>query len=111
VQTLPVTRLLDNSGSWSPVWNLNELEWDAATNTILANVWQTNDIVRIRLEDGKVTHQYDMTQLSRPASADVLNGIASVWDSTTAGGNDEVQNQFWITGKLWTDMYRIRFLD
>jgi len=107
VRTLPVTRRLSLESSWTSVWRLNELEWDPHSNTILANVWQQNHIVRIRLDDGKVTHQYDLSSLSRPSGADVLNGIAAVWDSRTTSSVD----QFWVTGKLWSQMYRIQLVD
>lgn len=86
VRTLPVQRRFSTTEAWSGVVRLNELEWDPYSYngmTILANVWLTDSIVRIRLEDGIVTHEYQLGTLERPSSADVLNGIAAVWDSTT----------------------------
>jgi glutamine cyclotransferase len=130
VDTIGVTQRFSTSQGWTPVSNLNELEWDPypsllddggsllATNdddTILANIWKTDYIVRIRLSDGKITHQYDMSSLDRPASASVLNGIAAVKDSSTDptalySSVALAQNQYWITGKWWSQMYRIKLL-
>ena len=131
VQTLGVTRRFSTNENWSPVDRLNELEWDpypslldtgggsgiinADDDTILANVWQSDYIVRIRLSDGRITHQYDMTSIKPPNSGDVLNGIAAVLDSSTDPGSSsrsiaDAEDQFWITGKWWPLMFRIRLL-
>jgi glutamine cyclotransferase len=112
VRTQQVTQRFSTADSWTGVVRLNELEWDPYSKngtTILANVWQTDYIVRIRLEDGKVTHRYDMSSLDRQSGADVLNGIAAVWDSVPA--DPSANNQFWVTGKRWDSMYRVRFED
>jgi glutamine cyclotransferase len=82
------------------VSRLNELEWDPFSETVLANVWQQNYIVRIDPLTGFVTHRYDMQSLSRPANANVLNGIA----------HTNIPNEFWVTGKLWPNMYRVRLI-
>lgn len=82
------------------VSRLNELEWDPFSETVLANVWLQNDIVRIDPLTGFVTHRYDMQTLSRPANANVLNGIA----------HTNIPNEFWVTGKLWPNMYRVRLI-
>jgi glutaminyl-peptide cyclotransferase len=113
-----VYRTLDDNGIVQiPVRNLNELEYDpyAAANggggradggTLLANIWQYDMIVRINPETGHVTTLYDMATLyphsERPQSADVLNGIAAIPDHP---------NEYWITGKKWPYMFRIRLVD
>ena len=84
----------------TPVRRVNELEWDRFTNTILANVWQKDHIIRIDPMTGFVTHQYDLASLERPGDANVLNGIALT----------DTPNEIWVTGKLWPTMYRIRLL-
>jgi glutamine cyclotransferase len=83
------------------VYRINELEWDSVTQTILANIWQTNDIVRIDPQTGFVTHRYNLQSLYRPFSANVLNGIAVT----------DTANEIWVTGKYWPNMYRIRLMD
>lgn len=85
----------------SGVSNLNELEWDDATKTVLANVWQTDNIVRIDPLNGNIITWYDMSDLynNRAIGADVLNGIAF----------NPYQDELWLTGKKWPHMYQVRF--
>nr|WP_249125026.1 glutaminyl-peptide cyclotransferase [Saccharopolyspora erythraea] len=82
------------------VGDLNELE--CAGGHVWANVWHTDQILRIDPATGQVTAVVDASGLLTPqerASADVLNGIAAV------PGTDE----FLITGKYWPHLYRVRF--
>jgi glutaminyl-peptide cyclotransferase len=100
--------------------HLNELEWDPASQTVLANIWLKDAIVRIDPTSGFVLVIYDLKSLFpvRPRGTDVLNGIALVydasWTTTTAAqqlGDVPTQNntdQYWITGKYWPNMYRLR---
>lgn len=88
------------SDEGDPVDNLNELEW--IDGQIYANVWQTDEIVRIDPATGAVTGRIDLTGLLAPEDragleVDVLNGIA--WD-------EEGQRLF-VTGKLWPKLYEI----
>lgn len=81
-----------------PAERLNELE--CVEGTIYANVWQTDDILRIDPATGKVTAVVDASGLLSPAEgrvAEVLNGIA--WDP--------VRRTFLITGKLWPKMFEV----
>ena len=84
----------------SPLYRLNELEY--VGGEVLANVYETNRIVRINTTTGDVTEVFDLTQLfpDRPATAEVLNGIALAPDS----------GQFLLTGKFWPTMFQVRFL-
>ncbi|MFI9010413.1 glutaminyl-peptide cyclotransferase [Actinosynnema sp. NPDC053489] len=82
-----------------PVTRLNELE--CVAGQVWANVWQSDEVVRIDPADGRVTATVDLSGL-RPAdlpAAKVLNGIAAV------PGTDE----FLVTGKNWPTVFRIRF--
>jgi glutamine cyclotransferase len=82
-----------------PLEKINELE--CVGGSVWANVWQSDDVVRIDPVTGKVTGVAGLGSL-RPAensAADVLNGIAAV------PGTDE----FLVTGKNWTTTYRVRF--
>lgn len=84
-----------------PVRNLNELEC-LGTN-VYANVWETDDIVRIDRRSGAVTARIRAANLLSAAErrqADVLNGIAYDPDSET----------FLITGKFWPKLFRVRFV-
>jgi len=93
----------------TPLSNLNELEYDPATDTILANVWLTNNIARIDPATGFVTVLYNMSGLSSSnLFADVLNGIALTYD----GLKETVDTrEYWVTGKLWSNMHRVRLID
>lgn len=84
---------------------LNELEC-TADGKVWANVWQTDTILEIDPEAGKVTHVVDTAGLFPAAQregADVLNGIAVV------PGSSPNDRRFYLTGKLWDEMYEVRF--
>jgi glutaminyl-peptide cyclotransferase len=95
-------------GGKGAVRNINELEYEPVSDTVLANVWFNDLILRIDPDTGFVTTMYDLRGLYPPdqrSSQDkdaVLNGIALV-----PGEPDQV----WVTGKLWSHMFRIRLID
>lgn len=94
-----VLGVTDNNG---PVSNINELE--LIKGFLYANQWETNYILKIDPSSGKVVGKMDLTSLveeahNKFAGADVLNGIA--YDSTA--------NKVYVTGKLWPDIYEIKF--
>lgn len=94
----------DNDGK--PVERINELECVADQDgrvQVWANIWQTDEIVRIDPGSGRVTATVDLTGLlpeEERAGADVLNGIAHIPGT----------NEFLVTGKLWPTMFRVRFV-
>ena len=82
-----------------PVRNLNELE--CADGAVWANVWHSDEILRIDPATGAVTGTADASGLLTPAErrgADVLNGIAAL----PGDGS-----QFLLTGKFWPRMFRV----
>lgn len=81
-----------------PLIRINEMEWD--DGTLLANVYETDQIVRIDPASGTVLRTYDFEGLypDRPPEADVMNGIA----------HSPVAGEFLVTGKYWPTMYRVR---
>lgn len=87
-------KMRKQGSSSTSIQRINEIEWDSITNTVLANVWFRDIILRIDLETGFVQTIYDLANLfpviERPASADVLNGIALVPNSP---------GQIWVTGE------------
>jgi glutamine cyclotransferase len=86
------------------VSRLNELEWDPfQSDSVLANVWYQDSILRIDIATGFVTKMYNLQSLfpNRASGVDVLNGIAVT----------SVANEIWVTGKLWPSMFRIRLVD
>jgi glutaminyl-peptide cyclotransferase len=112
------------------IHSLNELEWDPASNTVLANVWKEDVILRIDPTTGFVRTIYDLKNLfprsQRSWGTDVLNGIALTYDASlhqqvipaeaasaaNAGVSSGAEtDQAWVTGKYWPHMYRIRLID
>jgi glutamine cyclotransferase len=81
----------------APVDQLNELEW--VRGEVWANVWHTNQIVRIDPATGRVKGRLDLSallpQVSDPEA--VLNGTAY----------DPQGNRLLVTGKLWPRLYEI----
>ena len=82
------------------VEEINELE--CVDGQVFANVWMSEDILRIDPTSGEVTAVIDAAGLNKSGPQtqnDVLNGIAHI------PGTEE----FWITGKRWVDLYRVTF--
>jgi glutaminyl-peptide cyclotransferase len=83
------------------VLELNELE--CVDSVVYANVWQTDEILRIDPANGRVTAVIDASGLLTPEErqkTDVLNGIA--WDPQ--------RKIFLITGKLWPKLFEVTFV-
>ena len=83
-----------------PLRRLNELE--CVGDDVYANVWQTDEIVRIDPATGAVTAEIDASGLLEPTErrdTDVLNGIAYLPES----------EHFLITGKLWPRVFEVVF--
>ena len=87
-----------------PVEDLNELE--CVGDHVYANVWQTDTILQIDKFSGVVTAVIDASDLltdaerSQMPSSATLNGIAY----------DPENEVFFITGKLWAQMFEVRFI-
>ncbi len=84
-----------------PVNSLNELEF--INGFIYANIYQTNDIIKIDPESGNVVGKMSFNNLLQPTDiipqrTDVLNGIA--YDSTS--------KTVLITGKRWPKLFEIK---
>ncbi len=81
-----------------PLHKLNELEY--VNGDVLANVYQSNWIVRIDPATGTVREVIDLAELypNRKPTAEVMNGIAVAPDS----------GQLLLTGKMWPVMFEVR---
>ena len=100
-QTLAETRRIRVLENGRPLKDLNELEW--VEGEILANVWQTDRIVKINPLTGRVTGSIDLTGIlpaPERAGTDVLNGIAY----------DAAGKRLFVTGKLWPKLFHIRLV-
>jgi glutaminyl-peptide cyclotransferase len=101
--TFKVTRELHVTENGRPVHALNELEW--INGEIFANVWQTDDIIRIDPQSGEVLDRINFAELHEKESSegepDVLNGIAYL----------KSQDRLFITGKWWAHVYEIELAE
>lgn len=100
--SLNVTRTLSVKENYYLKENLNELEY--AEGYIYANVWMTNEIVKINPKDGKVVGRANLTSFAKNAKSSFpdameMNGIAYNPD----------RKSFFITGKLWPKIYEVKF--
>ncbi|MSU50335.1 MAG: glutaminyl-peptide cyclotransferase [Opitutus sp.] len=100
--TFQVTRTIDVTMNGKPRNQLNELEW--IRGEIFANVWQTDEIVRIDAITGQVRGVIDcaglLTPQERSPGTDVLNGIA--YDAAT--------DRLFLTGKYWPNIFEVRLV-
>jgi len=95
-----IKRISVHDDKGQPLKNLNELEY--IHGEIYANIWQTDQIVRISPHTGKVLGWIDLSGLmDKRQRADpdaVLNGIAY----------DSKGDRLFVTGKLWPKLFEIR---
>lgn len=97
IKTLQVTL------NGQPIAQLNELEY--IDGLIYANVFMTDDILRIDPASGQVLTVIDASMLRLESTKvdinSVLNGIA--WDSAT--------KSLYLTGKNWPMLYKVKIID
>lgn len=97
-----VTKVLAvKEGNYDLIY-LNELEY--INGFIYANIYTTNNIVKIDPVSGKVVGKLDLSALSKECkmqnpNALEMNGIAY----------DSISKKIMITGKLWPTIYEIKF--
>lgn len=86
----------------TPVTQLNELE--CVAGFVYANVWKSDEIMRIDAKTGAVVAVIDGAPLRRLMGAmdseAVLNGIAFM----------ESTGNYLLTGKLWPTMFEVKFV-
>lgn len=94
-----ITKTINVYDGKNKVTKLNELEY--INGEIWANVWQTDDIVRIDPATGKVNSRIKLKGIlkreDRNGGEDSLNGIA--YDPKT--------ERLWVTGKHYSYIYQI----
>ncbi|MDO9316799.1 MAG: glutaminyl-peptide cyclotransferase [Gammaproteobacteria bacterium] len=109
-ETFQVARKVEVQLEGQPVNSLNELEY--INGEVWANVWQTNEIVRIDPQSGAVTGIVDLAglveQTRTGGDGAVLNGIAWVpnAESTATSGS----GRLFVTGKLWGNLFEIELV-
>ena len=96
--TFEIEGTLNVTLNGEPLDKINEMEiWGGM---LLANIYQTEEIVGIDLNSGVAILRIDASGL-RPQGAGVMNSIA--FDSST--------QSLWITGKEWPMMYNVTFIE
>ena len=99
-RTLGETGRITVTDGDQPVESLNELEM--VKGELFANVWQTDHIVIVSPQTGRVTGRVDLAGLfpaaKREPPVDVLNGIAY----------DAERDRLFVTGKMWPRLFEIR---
>lgn len=105
-ETFQVQRKVEVTLEGRPIRNLNELEF--INGEVWANVWMTNEIVRVDPDTGNINSVVNLTGLSQETIAGssdaVLNGIA--W----LEGNTPDSGRLFVTGKLWSDLFEIELV-
>jgi glutamine cyclotransferase len=96
--TFEVQRVIHIRYQDAPLYQLNELEY--VDGELLANVYQTNWVVRIDPATGVVHEAIDFSDLyqNRSPFADVMNGIALAPDG----------RQLLLTGKRWPVLFQVQ---
>ena len=91
---------VDVLSAGEPLERINELE--CVEDLVYANVWQTEQIVIIDPGTGRVVGRIDASslvdRLGSTDGVDVLNGIAY----------DPEDRSFYLTGKLWPEIFQVR---
>lgn len=97
-ETFHVERVIHVHYNGAPLHQLNELEY--VNGEVLANVYESNWILRIDPATGDVREMIDFADLypDRPTSAEVMNGIAVAPDG----------KQLLLTGKYWPVLFQVR---
>jgi glutamine cyclotransferase len=99
-ESFQVERVIDVYNDKGPIVALNELEF--IDGKIYANVYQTNVVVAIDPESGKILEEIDCSILEGRGrgSGDVLNGIA----------HNELDGKTYMTGKYWAKLFEVKFV-
>jgi glutamine cyclotransferase len=101
-ETFKIERTLGVVNNNGYVSNINELEY--VDGYLYANIWQTNNIIKINAQTGLVEAKADLTDILKGthpefnSETNVLNGIAYNAEKKT----------FYVTGKNWPNLFEIK---
>ena len=101
-ESFEIIRKIEIKNTEQKIENINELEYHAGF--IYSNIWQTDYIIKINAESGKVESYLNLEGILKTdyqGKIDVLNGIAY----------DPEDSSFLVTGKLWPKIYRIKIIE
>jgi glutamine cyclotransferase len=100
--TLKVNKVVNVTENGIPKEMLNELEY--INGFIYANIWMTNNIVKIDITTGEVLGKLDLTPIAEEANylysnSQEMNGIAYDLESGSV----------FVVGKMWPKYFEIKF--
>ncbi|MCE7949225.1 MAG: glutaminyl-peptide cyclotransferase [Chloroflexi bacterium CFX4] len=103
-ETFQEVRRLEVLRDGDYVRNLNELE--CVGDSIYANVWFSDDILRIDKQTGRITAVIDAANLLTPEEREAIGH----WGTLNGIAYDPESERFFITGKLWGWMFEVQFV-
>lgn len=105
-----VLRTLEVTLDGRSITNINELEY--INGEVWANIWNTNNIVRIDPATGHINSVLNLNGLvdktRTGGNGSVLNGIAWLPSEISA---KEGQGRLFVTGKLWANIFEIEIIE
>lgn len=85
--------------------NLNELEY--INGFVYANIWQTDFIVKIDPESGRIVARADLSDLRSKAGIPALSNADGAPEVLNGIAFDSTGNRIFITGKYWPKLFEI----
>jgi len=107
-QNFKILRQVGVSDNYGPAASLNELEY--VNGFIYANQYETDYILKINPETGKVEGKLDCTNLLAQSGMNYNPGAYTVNTGYVLNGiaYDSAKKSFFITGKMWPAMFEIK---
>jgi glutamine cyclotransferase len=90
-----------------PVGNINELE--LIKGFLYANIWQTDNIVKIDTASGKVVGVINLEDLRGKAGIAPYSGMDGQPDVLNGIAYDAAGNRVFVTGKNWPKLFEVKF--
>ena len=108
LKTFSVKRSVNVTDDGQPIRNLNELEY--VQGNVYANVWLSDRIARIDPQTGRVTAWIDVSDLTREASTQAIQGGRPLTFDDVPNGIAYVPERgtLLITGKRWGTIFEVK---
>jgi glutamine cyclotransferase len=106
--TFKILNQVSVNNNYGPVSKVNELEY--VDNFIFANVYETDNILKIDPQNGNVVGVLDMSGLLQKSGMNVnpQNYTANTGNVLNGIAYDSAKNNFFVTGKLWPALFEIK---
>jgi glutamine cyclotransferase len=106
-ETFAVEKIVGVTDNNGPAGNINELEF--VNEYIYANKWQTNNILKINPETGRVEGILDFTDIVNKYNLQSQEGEGATGPEAMNGiAYDSAKNTFLITGQRWPKIFEIK---